>query len=175
MIDKTYFKRLIPLTDSIRLSKELEGMCIPPCDRCVFENVKTTEEPCHNCSGLTDTSNCYFTPTDYDELLEEVAPTAAVERSDEEGEWGGDDAGKHYRFEYDVAVFQKDLENGSLTVKLDPFRIADIYGMSDFALMTILKKTLCAGNRGYKDLRQDLEDIICAAKRRIEMLDEDDA
>lgn len=72
------------------------------------------------------------------------------------------DPGKHYRFMY------KGL-------KLDPFRIAQIYGMTSFAMMTILKKCLCAGNRGHKDYRQDLNDIICAAQRELELLDEDGA
>ena len=70
------------------------------------------------------------------------------------------DTGQHYRYEYKG-------------VKLDPFRIAKIYGLTSFAMQTILKKCLCAGNRGHNDYRQDLEDIICAAQREIEMLDED--
>ena len=70
------------------------------------------------------------------------------------------DHGKHYRYEHKG-------------VKLDPFRIAKIYGMQSFAMMTILKKCLCAGDRGHKDYRQDLNDIICAAQRELEMLDED--
>jgi hypothetical protein len=72
------------------------------------------------------------------------------------------DPGKHYRFRY-------------RGIHLDPFRIAHIYGINDFALQTILKKCLCAGNRGHKDFKQDLKDIISAAERRIEMLDEDEA
>jgi hypothetical protein len=71
------------------------------------------------------------------------------------------DHGQHYRFAY----------NG---INLDPFRICQIYHVNDFALQTIIKKALCAGGRGHKDFRQDLLDIICAAERRIEMLDEDD-
>lgn len=71
-----------------------------------------------------------------------------------------DDTGTHYRFMYQG-------------IKLDPFRIAKIYGITDFALQTILKKCLCAGDRGHKDKRRDLEDIITAAKRAIEMIDED--
>jgi len=46
--------------------------------------------------------------------------------------------------------------------------------VDDFALQTILKKCLCAGNRGHKDKRRDLEDIITAAKRAIEMMNEDE-
>ena len=72
-----------------------------------------------------------------------------------------DDTGTHYRFVYQG-------------VKLDPYRIASIYGIDDFALQTILKKCLCAGNRGHKDKKRDLKDIITAARRAIEMIEEDD-
>jgi hypothetical protein len=71
------------------------------------------------------------------------------------------DAGAHYRFQFKG-------------INLDPFRIAQIYGMDDFCMMTILKKCLCAGNRGHKDFEQDLRDIICAAERKLEMLKEDE-
>lgn len=70
-----------------------------------------------------------------------------------------DDAGKHYRFQYKG-------------INLDPFRIASIYEMKSFAMMTILKKCLCAGNRGHKDYKQDLKDIICAAERELEIVEE---
>lgn len=71
-----------------------------------------------------------------------------------------EDTGSHYRFEYKG-------------IKLDPFRISQIYGMTSFAMMTILKKCLCAGNRGHNSYREDLLDIINAAQREIEMIDED--
>ena len=70
-----------------------------------------------------------------------------------------DDRGKHYRFEYKG-------------IKLDPFRIACIYNLDGVGL-TILKKNLVTGNRGHKDKKQDYLDIICAAQRGIEMLEED--
>jgi hypothetical protein len=69
------------------------------------------------------------------------------------------DAGAHYRYEY-------------RNIQIDPFRIADVYGITDFAMQTILKKVLRAG-RAHKDLEQDLKDIICAAQRKLEMLKED--
>lgn len=71
-----------------------------------------------------------------------------------------DDTGSHYRFEYKG-------------IKLDPYRISQIYGMKSFAMMTILKKCLCAGNRGHNSYREDLLDIINAAQREIEIIDED--
>ena len=41
-------------------------------------------------------------------------------------------------------------------------------------LQRAIYETLCAGNRGHNDLREDLKDIICAAQRKLEMLDEDE-
>lgn len=70
------------------------------------------------------------------------------------------DVGQHYRYEYKG-------------IKIDPFRIAQIYNIQDFALQTALKKILCAGNRGFKDLRQDLLDVRCAIDRKLEMMMED--
>lgn len=71
------------------------------------------------------------------------------------------DHGSHYRYEYKG-------------IKLDPARILTIYEQSDVLLGAIVKKALCAGSRGHKDFKQDLNDIICAAERRLEMLEEDE-
>jgi len=70
-----------------------------------------------------------------------------------------EDAGKHYRFNYKG-------------IKLDPFRLAKIFNL-DAAQLTILKKTLVTGKRGHKDTIQDYKDIIGAAERAIEMIQED--
>lgn len=70
------------------------------------------------------------------------------------------DPGKHYRFTYKG-------------IKLDPYRIAKIFGMTSPILFTVLKKILVCGNRGYKDYRQDVQDCINALTRELEMLDED--
>jgi hypothetical protein len=69
------------------------------------------------------------------------------------------DHGAHYRFEYKG-------------IKLDPFRIAEIYSLNGPQL-TILKKTLVSGKRGTKDAVQDYNDIISAANRAIQMIEED--
>lgn len=70
------------------------------------------------------------------------------------------DTGKHYRREY----------NG---IKLDPARICKIYEVGCILQSAIVKKTLCAGSRGHKDLLKDIDDIICAAERWKEMVIED--
>ena len=94
-----------------------------------------------------------MTKHDYPDNVHETLPADATLKKD-------GDAGSHYRFSY-------------RGLNLDPFRIAQTYGMTDFCMMTILKKCLCAGNRGHKDFEQDLKDIICAAQRKLEMLQED--
>ena len=71
------------------------------------------------------------------------------------------DPGAHYRWWY------KDIQ-------LDPARIAKIYGITSGMQFTILKKVLCPGDRGSKDYRQDMLDIISAAQRELAMMDEDD-
>lgn len=71
-----------------------------------------------------------------------------------------EDSGSHYRYEY----------NG---IKLDPYRIADIYGITNHSQFTIAKKALCAGNRGHKNLIQDIKDIKNACDRWLEMIAED--
>jgi len=83
------------------------------------------------------------------------------------------DAGSHYRFVHRIKVTELDLELGYIDIKLDPFRVAKIWGMTCFAAHTILKKISATGKRGYKDEEQDLKDIICAAERKLEMLEED--
>lgn len=83
------------------------------------------------------------------------------------------DQGAHYRYSHTVKLSENDKQVGFVTLNLDPFRIVDIYKITDFAQDTIVKKALCTGIRGHKDFRQDMLDIICAAERRIAMLDED--
>ncbi len=69
------------------------------------------------------------------------------------------DQGSHYR------GFWKGL-------KLDPFRLAAIIGITCPIQFTIFKKAWRMGT-SVKDRRQDLLDIISAAERGIEIMDED--
>lgn len=73
-----------------------------------------------------------------------------------------EDTGSHYRFTYKG-------------IKLDPARIMAIYGGPIHPLqMAILKKCLCAGNRGHNSEKEDVKDIITAANRWLEMIEEDE-
>lgn len=71
-----------------------------------------------------------------------------------------EDTGQHYRFEYKG-------------IKLDPARICRIYDVNCVLQSTIVKKTLCAGERGKKDIIRDIDDVICAAQRWKEIILED--
>lgn len=73
-----------------------------------------------------------------------------------------EDKGAHYRYSY----------HG---IKLDPARIIQIYNANKNAMQgAIIKKALCAGDRGKKSLLEDIDDIICAAERWKEMINEDE-
>lgn len=70
------------------------------------------------------------------------------------------DTGKHYRYQYKG-------------INLDPARIQMIYGALHPLQGAIIKKALKAGERGQKDLLEDIDDIITAAERWKEMIIED--
>lgn len=76
-------------------------------------------------------------------------------------EFKHEDKGKHYRYTYKG-------------IKLDPARIASIYSANHPMQLGIIKKVLCAGSRGHKDKVKDIQDIITAAERWLEMLKEDE-
>lgn len=84
------------------------------------------------------------------------------------------DKGKHYRFQIEVPITEEDLQRGYAIANLDPFRIAEIYGISNFAQNTALKKVLCAGNRGKKNLIEDIDDIVTAMLRWKQMIVENE-
>lgn len=57
--------------------------------------------------------------------------------------------------------------------KLDVYRLLALFNVTDPCAQHIAKKAIACGERGHKDLRRDLQDIIDTAQRRLEMLDED--
>lgn len=73
-----------------------------------------------------------------------------------------EDTGSHYRYTYKG-------------IKLDPARICKIYNVQNVLQGAIVKKTLCAGNRGHNDIKDDIKDIITAAQRWLEMIEEDES
>lgn len=57
--------------------------------------------------------------------------------------------------------------------EVDVYRVLKLYKVHDPCLQHIAKKALCAGERGHKDMRRDLQDIVDTAQRAIDMLDEE--
>lgn len=56
----------------------------------------------------------------------------------------------------------------------DIYRLIEIIGITCPVAQHVFKKSAAAGQRGHKDLRKDWQDIMDSAKRKLEMLDEDD-
>lgn len=54
----------------------------------------------------------------------------------------------------------------------DVYDILVMFGVTNPALQHLIKKALNAGNRGHKDLQEDLDDIIASAIRAKELEDE---
>lgn len=67
--------------------------------------------------------------------------------------------------------YKKDVSNLKM---IDPYRIADLYDLHPCA-DHIMKKSLCAGNRGHKDKLRDIQDIIDTAERWKQMIEEDNS
>lgn len=57
-------------------------------------------------------------------------------------------------------------------IKLDPYRILDIYKITCPAQQHAIKKLLRAG-QSLKELKQDIKEVIDTLKRKLEMLEED--
>ena len=68
-------------------------------------------------------------------------------------------ADKHYRF-----VYKK--------IKMDPYRILDIYGITSSAQQHAIKKLLRAG-KSVKTLEQDIKEVQLTLTRWLEMIEED--
>lgn len=86
------------------------------------------------------------------ESLNDKIATAEVARKEE----------KHSHYKKDVSHLKM----------IDPYRIADLYDLHPCA-DHIMKKSLCAGNRGHKDTLRDIQDIIDTAERWKQMIEED--
>lgn len=86
------------------------------------------------------------------ESLNDKIATAEVARQEE----------KHNHYKKDVSHLDV----------IDPYRISDLYDLHPCA-DHIMKKSLCAGNRGHKDALRDIQDIIDTAERWKQMVEED--
>ncbi len=69
------------------------------------------------------------------------------------------DLGAHYSFTYKG-------------IKVDPYRIFEIYGITSGAHQHAIKKLLRAG-KSIKPLKQDIAEVIISLNRWLDMLEED--
>jgi hypothetical protein len=56
---------------------------------------------------------------------------------------------------------------------VDVYRVLSLYGVTDPCLQHAIKKLLCAGDRGAKDIEQDVQEAIDALERWQDMKQED--
>lgn len=70
-----------------------------------------------------------------------------------------DDEPKHNHYFKDVS----DLD------VVDVYQVLKLFNVTDPCLQHIVKKALCAGERGHKDFSRDLQDIFDTAKRALEI------
>ena len=57
---------------------------------------------------------------------------------------------------------------------IDVYRVLDLFGVSNPCLQHAIKKLLCAGQRGVKDERRDVEEAVSSLVRCLEMQTEDE-
>lgn len=60
----------------------------------------------------------------------------------------------------------KDVSNLN---EIDVYMVLKLFNVTDPCLQHIAKKALCAGQRGHKDFKKDLQDILDTAKRAVEI------
>ncbi len=71
---------------------------------------------------------------------------------------------------YRRTIYGVDKEGNASSLQVDVYDILDAYPTKNPALDHLIKKALCPGQRGHKDLLTDLDDIIKSAQRAKAML-----
>lgn len=64
----------------------------------------------------------------------------------------------------------KDVSNYNV---IDIYRVLALWGVTDPCIQHAIKKLLCAGQRGGKDVSEDIREAIASCNRWLEMRDED--
>jgi hypothetical protein len=57
---------------------------------------------------------------------------------------------------------------------VDVYRVLSLYGVTNPCLQHAIKKLLCAGDRGAKDIEQDVQEAIDTLGRWQDMMEEDE-
>ena len=60
----------------------------------------------------------------------------------------------------------KDVSN---IAEIDVYAVLKLFDVTDPCLQHIIKKALCAGKRGHKDMMEDLQNIVDTAIRAVEL------
>jgi hypothetical protein len=116
------------------------------CENCEHFAESESEEPCVSCTS-TSSNWTQAKELPFYKLSDfSVGPQVSLD--------------SHYKFSF----------NG---VKMDPYRIMDVYGISHPAQQHAIKKLLRAG-KSVKSLRQDVEEVQMTLIRWLEMMDESD-
>lgn len=71
----------------------------------------------------------------------------------------------------DFTHYQKPVEHLKW---IDVYRVLVLFGVTNPCLQHAIKKLLCAGQRGAKDQKQDVQEAIASLLRYLEMQTEDD-
>ena len=64
--------------------------------------------------------------------------------------------------EVKVNKYNKTMRNG---VRIDVYEVLDAFGVDNPAMAHAVKKILCAGQRGYKDYEQDIDEAMQSLER----------
>ncbi len=67
--------------------------------------------------------------------------------------------------------YQKNVEHLKW---IDVYRVLVLFGVTNPCLQHAIKKLLCAGQRGIKDQKQDVQEAIASLLRYLEMQTEDE-
>lgn len=91
-------------------------------------------------------------------------------------------SGVHSELDFDIEPSAQDLVPSELgkydrllygldgvTTITDVYRVLDAYKVVDPCMQHLVKKALCTGLRGHKDIEQDLQDIIDSAIKAKEL------
>jgi len=70
----------------------------------------------------------------------------------------------------DFTHYQKPVEHLKW---IDVYRVLVLFGVTNPCLQHAIKKLLCAGQRGVKDQKQDVQEAIASLLRYLEMQTED--
>ena len=71
----------------------------------------------------------------------------------------------------DFTHYQKPVEHLKW---IDVYRVLVLFGVTNPCLQHAIKKLLCAGQRGVKDQKQDVQEAIASLLRYLEMQTEDE-